>query len=107
MVMPIRVGGFGNWFIPIMIGSPYKAFPRLNNLGFWLLPPAFFILIGTSRVEGVLVLGGLFALPYLGAIAHSAPAVDLAVFSLLLAGIASFLGAINSVSTIFNMRLGV
>jgi len=40
--MPILMGGFGNWMIPTVIGSPDMAFPRLNNLSFWLLPWSLF-----------------------------------------------------------------
>src|SRR4028119_2235044 len=52
MVMPAMIGGFGNWFVPIMIGAPDMAFPRMNNISFWLLIPAFLLLLGSSFVPG-------------------------------------------------------
>ena len=52
MVMPAMIGGFGNWFVPLMIGAPDMAFPRMNNVSFWLLVPAFLLLLISFFVEG-------------------------------------------------------
>jgi cytochrome c oxidase subunit I len=107
MVMPAMIGGFGNWFVPIMIGAPDMAFPRMNNISFWLLPPAFLLLLGSAFVPGGSGLGagvGWTVYPTLSTTGATGPAVDMAIFSLHIAGASSILGAINFITTIFNMR---
>ena len=51
LVMPALFGGFGNWLVPILIGAPDVAFPRLNNISFWLNPPSFALLLLSTLVE--------------------------------------------------------
>ena len=107
MVMPAMIGGFGNWFVPIMIGAPDMAFPRMNNISFWLLPPAFILLLGSSFVPGGTGLGagvGWTVYAPLSTLGSQGPSVDMAIFALHLAGASSILGAINFITTIFNMR---
>jgi cytochrome c oxidase subunit 1 len=108
MVMPAMIGGFGNWFVPLMIGAPDMAFPRMNNISFWLLPPAFLLLVISlfmpSSPGATGVGGGWTMYPPLSTSGQPGPAVDFAILSLHIAGASSILGAINFITTIFNMR---
>jgi len=108
MVMPAMIGGFGNWMVPLMIGAPDMAFPRMNNISFWLLVPAFSLLLISLFVEGPAgamgVGGGWTIYAPLSTTGQPGPAMDFAILALHLAGASSILGAINFITTIFNMR---
>jgi cytochrome c oxidase subunit I len=127
MIMPAMIGGFGNWFVPLQIGAPDMAFPRMNNISFWLMVPAFFLLLtavlypfdwsgmisqyGTEAWKGSIYKyydpaggpgTGWTVYPPLSTKADIS--IDFTILALHLLGASSILGAINFIVTILNMR---
>lgn len=107
VVIPLLFGGFGNYFMPLMIGAPDMAFPRLNNLSFWLFLAGASLAVLSMVVPGGD--GGLGAgvgwVLYAPLSTHEQGfSMDLIIFAVHLSGASSILGAINMITTFLNMR---
>ena len=100
-VMPAFVG-LANWMIPMMVGAPDMALPRMNNWSFWILPVAFGILLSTLLMPGGAPASGWTMYPPL--VLQTGDAFPFLIFSVHLMGISSIMGAINIIVTIMNMR---
>lgn len=102
LTMPALFGTFGNWLVPILIGAVDVAFPRLNNISFWLNPAALILLLLSALVEQGTGTGWYLYPPL--SVQHSGASVDLAILALHINGLSSILGSINLLVTIFGMR---
>ena len=101
-IMPAFVG-LANWMIPMMVGAPDMALPRLNNLSFWVLAVAVLILASTMFMEGG---GPNFGWTFYAPLSttYSPPSTAFFVFAVHLMGASSIMGSINIIATILNMR---
>jgi len=101
-VMPAFVG-LANWLIPMMVGAPDMALPRMNNWSFWILPFAFLMLLSTLFMQGGAPnFGWTFYAPL--STTYAPPSVTFFIFAVHMMGISSIMGAINVIATILNMR---
>ena len=107
VVIPVLFGGFGNYFMPLMIGAPDMAFPRLNNLSYWLFVTGSSLAICSIFVPGGNNLTGsgvgwvLYA-PL--STTEAGMSMDFAIFAVHVSGASSILGSINMITTFLNMR---
>ncbi|WP_339673382.1 cytochrome c oxidase subunit I [Dasania marina] len=101
-IMPAFVG-LANWLIPMMIGAPDMALPRMNNWSFWILPPTFLMLVSTLFMEGGAPnFGWTFYAPL--STTYAPPSVTFFIFGVHLMGLSSIMGSINIIATVVNMR---
>ena len=101
-VMPAFVG-LANWMLPMMVGAPDMALPRMNNWSFWLLPFAFLMMVMTLFMEGGAPnFGWTFYAPL--STTYAPPSVTFFIFAVHVMGVSSIMGAINIIATIMNMR---
>ncbi|MGN6254767.1 MAG: cytochrome c oxidase subunit I [Solirubrobacterales bacterium] len=103
-VVPMSLGAFGNYLIPLMIGARDMAFPRLNALSYWI-----FLCAGTFLYVGVFTgnapsAGWFDYVPLASKTYSPGPGIDFYALSLLFVGISTTLGAINAIVTIFKLR---
>lgn len=101
-VMPAFVG-LANWMVPLMIGAPDMALPRMNNLSFWILPFAFAMLVSTFFMDGgAPAFGWTFYAPL--STTYAPPSVTFFIFGVHLLGASSIMGSINIIVTVMNLR---
>jgi cytochrome c oxidase subunit 1 len=101
VVMPGFVG-LANWLVPMMVGGPDMAMPRMNNWSFWILPFGFGILLSTLFMPGGGPAGGWTIYPPLSL--QGGMHVPFLIFAIHILGISSVMGAINIIATILNLR---
>ena len=101
-IVPGSIGGFGNYLVPLMIGARDMAFPKLNALAFWLVPPSGALLLGSFFFGGAQ--SGWTSYPPLSEITATT-AQSMWILAVFLAGSSSILGALNFIVTILKMRV--
>jgi len=101
-IMPLLIGAFGNYVVPLQIGARDMAFPRLNMMSFWTAVPGAFLIIASFFVEGGAAQSGWTSYAPLSAIQPKGQTLWL--LALLVLGISSLLTAVNFITTVINLR---
>src|SRR5437660_1098578 len=117
VIIPFLTGAFGNFTIPLMIGAPDMAFPKLNMMSYWVMWPAFALILMSFFADGGGPAAGWTSYPTLasapmpvGEGLHSPAAPNSGhgqlfwLLALTCAGVSSMMGSINDITTIINMR---
>ena len=107
IVIPALFGGFGNYFMPLMIGAPDMAFPRMNNLSYWMYVAGSSLAVASLLSPGgndQLGSGVGWVLYAPLSTSEGGYSMDLAIFAVHVSGASSILGAINMITTFLNMR---
>lgn len=103
-IMPVVMGGFANYFGPVMAGFPDMVFPRLNNMSFWMFMGGFGCLVSGFLTEEGMGVGWTLYPTLICVDFHSSLACDFAIFSVHMLGISSILNSINFIGTILCCR---
>ena len=106
-IMPVAVGGFGNWLLPLIMNVLDIAFPRLNNLRFWLVPVALMFICRRLLVRVGVGTGWTVYPPLSRSVYHFGSSVDYAISRLHIAGVSSILGGINFITTCMQGKVRV
>jgi len=98
------LAAFSNYFIPLLIGADDMAFPRVNAIAFWLLPPSAILVYAGFFLPAVPAAQTSWTMYAPLSIEQPSPAVDLMLLGLHLSGVSVTMGAINFIATIFTER---
>jgi cytochrome c oxidase subunit I len=100
-IIPVWAG-FGNYIVPLQIGAADMAFPRINALSYWLIPPAGLLMFAGFLVEGGSAQAGWTA--YSPLARNLGTGMDLWIIAVIMLGVSSTIGAANFLVTMFRMR---
>ncbi len=101
-IVPLAVGAFGNYLVPLQIGAPDMAFPKLNMLSYWLYLPGGVIMLASFLMPGGAANSGWTSYPPLSVVATDGQTVWILGMVLLITS--SLLGSVNFIVTIFQLR---